>query len=97
LKSRRNIVSLKANHCIRINLDNRRGSSSSASTNCPKNQFSLKKDCKDCRDRFVSIYFGSEYTPSVILPVLFQPRVSVADSERNLVSISSMFLVIVSF
>ena len=35
MKSRRNIVSLKANHCIRINLDNRRGSSLSASTNWP--------------------------------------------------------------
>lgn len=36
MKLRRNIVSLKANHCIiGINLDNRRGSSLSASTNWP--------------------------------------------------------------
>ena len=37
------------------------------------------------------------YTPSVLLPVSFQSSVSVGGSERSVVSISSMFLVTVSF
>ena len=37
------------------------------------------------------------YTPSVLLPVPFQPGLSAGGSEKNVVSISFMFLVTVSF